>query len=100
MRGKFVDDSVDFGFGSNVDAACRLVQNQDLGANFKPAREEYFLLITTRKSADDAFWAVYSDIQAGNRLLGELVQRRVVDDARARMLAGDVDRGVSQRREL
>ena len=49
---KLVDDPVDFGLGADVDAARRLVEDQDLRADLEPARQQHLLLVAAGEAAD------------------------------------------------
>ncbi len=46
-----VDDPVDLGFGADVDAAGRLVEDQHLRLGLQPARQQALLLVAARQRA-------------------------------------------------
>ena len=49
MGGLLSDQAIDFGFGTDVDAACRFVQKQDVGLLMEQPCQGHFLLIATRE---------------------------------------------------
>ena len=52
VGGKALDEAVDLGLGADVDAAGRLVQDQDLRLAGDPAGEDNLLLVAARQLAD------------------------------------------------
>ena len=50
--GQLAHQAMDFGFGADVDALRRLVENQQLGLGGQPAGDRHFLLVAAGKVAD------------------------------------------------
>ena len=49
LTGQAVEQLVDLGLGGDVDAAGRLVDDQDLGLEREPARQHDLLLVAARE---------------------------------------------------
>ena len=50
--GQPADQVVDFGLGTDVDAARRLVEQEDLGLDQEPPRQDALLLVASREAGD------------------------------------------------
>ena len=48
--GQLADQAIDLGLGADVDAAGRLVQEQDVGLLVEQPRQGHFLLVAARKA--------------------------------------------------
>src|SRR5262249_31059913 len=82
------DEPVDFGLGTDVDAACRLVEDQDLGLTCKPTGEDDLLLVSTGELADGLLDAGRLDAQALHEVRGHCALASAVKDAEPRNLVG------------
>ena len=52
LVGELADQRLDLGLGADVDAACRLVENQQLRIGAEPARQQHLLLVAAGELAD------------------------------------------------
>ena len=59
-----VEQLVDLGLGGDVDAAGRLVDDQDLGLERQPARQHHLLLVAAGEVADQLVGARHADVEA------------------------------------
>ena len=52
VLGELLDDALDLRLGADVDAARRLVEDQQLRVHREPAREQHLLLVAAGELAD------------------------------------------------
>src|SRR6218665_2226491 len=79
--GQFIKNPVDFVFRPDIDAACRLVDDEHLQPGFgKPARKNRFLLIAAREKADFLLPVGRLDTQAPDEFIGNAGLGPLVDE--------------------
>ena len=71
-RRQFVDDTIDLVFRTDVDAAGRLVENQDLGVRHQPFRQHDLLLVAAGELADFLIDIRAANVHPGPVLAGGL----------------------------
>ncbi len=86
---QLVDDPVDLRLGADVDPAGRLVEDQHLGADLEPARQEHLLLVAARQAADPDQRAGGAHPQRLERRLGPAPAAGQVEHAPAARVAVD-----------
>ena len=80
LRGKLAHQAMDLGFRADIDAARRLVHDQDARLGREPFRQADFLLIAARKLSDDLTDAARADIELFDAVVGENTLRLAVDE--------------------
>ena len=68
-----LDQADDLGMGADVDAAGRLVENEEARLGGKPAREQRLLLIAAGEKADGLFRIRRADVEELDEAVGDLV---------------------------
>ena len=83
LVGEFLDERLDLGLGADVDAARRLVEDEQLGVGAQPARQQHLLLVAAGQLADLLLGARGLDRQARDEPVDDRALARLVDDAGA-----------------
>ena len=81
LVGEGAEESVDFGFGADVDAAGGFVDDEDFWAEGEPFGEDDFLLVAAGEVAGLGFGCGGFDAEGGDLLLGGLAFGGAVDEA-------------------
>ena len=84
FRGQRLDQVVDLGLGADVDAARRLVEEQDLRARHDPAADDRLLLVAAAEVADRPVDRERPEVEALHHLLRLVAQRALADHAGGR----------------
>src|SRR5208283_4642154 len=87
LAGKFSDELMDLGLGADVDAARRLVENEDARLGHQPAGDQHLLLIAAGEIEHRLLEIGRADSEARLLLLAELLDLALLDEARARVPA-------------
>ena len=64
MLGQFVDDVVHLGLGPHVNAARRLIEDEQAGLGVEPFAEDHFLLVAAREGSSCLLHAGGADVEA------------------------------------
>ena len=71
---------MDFRFRTDIDAARRLIHDQNARLGDEPFRQHYLLLIASRQLADNLLGAAGADAEAGDGIAGKPHLAQTVDD--------------------
>src|SRR5437763_11452117 len=86
LGGQLVDERLDFALRAHVNAARRLVEDEELRVLAEPAREQNLLLVAARKLTNLLLRARSLDAEPTHIILDHLVLPRARDDAHPRHL--------------
>ena len=89
LVGELADQRLNLGLGADVDAARRLVEDQQLRVGAEPARQQHLLLVAAGELADLLLGARRLDGEALHESVDDLALARLVDDADARQARQD-----------
>ena len=89
LRGELADHVVELGLDADVDAARRLVEDEDRRVGEQPAGEDRLLLVAAGELADRLAHRGEADAELLGRVRGERLLERAADEAARRDLAGD-----------
>ena len=78
--GQLVEQRVHLGLGGDVDAAGRLVDDQDLGLQRQPARQHHLLLVAAREVAHGLVGARHADAELLAEALDQVALLALVDE--------------------
>jgi len=67
---EFVNEGVDFGFGSDIDAARGVVEEEDVGLSEEPASDDSLLLVSAAEAGDGSVDAGGFDAHAVDGVTG------------------------------
>src|SRR5262249_9824450 len=84
LVGEFLDQHLDLGLGADIDAARRLVEDEQLGIHAEPAGEQDLLLIAAGELPDLLVPPRGLDVQPGDEPVDDRALARLIDDARTR----------------
>ena len=82
VGGEFVDELLDLGLGSDVDAAGGLVEDQEFGVGHQPAGQEHFLLVSAAEVPDQGVGVGRPDVEGLDVLGHQFVLDPAGDPAR------------------
>ena len=100
LAGQLAHQPVHLGLGADVDAAGRLVDDQQLRLGGEPLREHDLLLVAARQEPDGVLEPVELQLQARRPLARQRVLGGAADQAAARQRAGAGHRRVAGDREV
>ena len=100
LIGELADQRLDLGLGADVDAARRLVEDQELRVHAQPAGEQHLLLIAAGQLADLLLGARALDAEPRDEAVDDLALPGLVDDAGARQLRQQRQRQVLAHRHV
>ena len=80
LLGQSVQELVDFNLGADIDAAGRLVQDEDLRVRIEPSRKEDLLLVAAAERSDDGVRTRRLDVELRDVILGDRTLPSRIDD--------------------
>ena len=78
--GEIVDDRINLGLGPDIDAACRLVEDQDFWRGRKQARQQHLLLVAAGESAGRHADIGGADAERREGLVGTIASLVTIED--------------------